>query len=172
MIEIKSGVDNLVPVRLLDSSGSPVVGIAFGSVTVSVRAADTGAVDTYTPTTGQWSEVTSGAFASTGVYNLTIPSTITLPQGSTLYAVTAPGAATYVGAVKAVAYEESDTYVRMRQLQEGRWKIHTAGADANRLVPYASDGTTPIQKWDLKDSSGTASSGANVYERVPVLSIP
>lgn len=172
MIEIKSGVDNLVPVRLLDVSGVAVTGVAFGSVTVSVRAADTGAVDTYTPTTLQWTEVTSGAFAGTGVYNLTIPSTITLPQGSTIYAVSASGAVTYVGAVKAVAYEESDTYVRMRQLQEGRWKIHTSGGDANRLVLYASDGTTPIQKWDLKDSSGAASSGANVYERVPVLSIP
>jgi len=172
MIEIKSGQDCWVPVRLVDSAGTAITGVVFGSVSVSVRAADTGAVDSYTPTSGQWLEATSGAFASTGVYHLIIPGTITLPQGVVTYAVAAGSAVTYVGAVKSVAYEESDTYVRMRQLQEGRWKIHTSGADANRLVLYASDGVTAIQKWDLKDAGGSATAGSNVFERVPTMSIP
>lgn len=173
MIEIKSGTDCWVPVRLLDGAGAAVTGVAYGSVTVSIRAADYGSVDTYTPTITQWLESTSGAFASTGVYSLIIPgSTIDIPQGPVVYAVSVAGAVTYVGAVKSVSYEESDTYLRMRVLQEGRWKIHTTGGDANRLVLYAADGVTPIQKWDLKDSTGTATAGVDVFERVPTMSIP
>lgn len=172
MIEIKTGVDSWVPVRLVDVTGTPVTGVTFGSVTVSIRAADTGPVDTYTPTSQQWLEVNSGAFAGTGVYAVKIlGSSIGLPQGSTTYAVAASGAVTYVGSVKVVLQEESDTYLRMRELQEGRWKIHTTGPDANRLVLYGADGVTPIQKWDLYDSSGTATAGVGVFERVPTVVI-
>jgi hypothetical protein len=172
MIEIKRGQDNWVPVRMLDSGGAPITGIVFGSVSVSVRSADAGALVTYAPTTGQWAPVDTGAFAGTGVYNLVIPSSVAYAEGSVTYAVGVSGARTYIGAVKGVTYIESDTYVRMRELQEGRWKIWTSGADANRLVLYAGDGVTAIQKWDLKDSSGTATAGVNVFERVPVLTVP
>ena len=172
MIEIKSGQDCWVPVRFVNTSGGPVTGVAAAAVTVSIRAADSGAIDTYTPSAPQWLECSSNAFANTGVYSLTIPGTVSLPQGSVVYAVAAAGAVTYVGALKSVSYEESDTYLRLRQLQEGRWKIHTTGPDANRLVLYGSDGITPIQKWDMLDSSGTPTAGVNVFERVPAEVIP
>lgn len=64
-----------------------------------------------------------------------------------------------------------DDIQRIKVVSEGRWKIFTGGGDANRLVLYDTDGTTVLQKWDLKDSAGAAST-TNVFERVPVNVIP
>lgn len=52
-------------------------------------------------------------------------------------------------------------------IEQGRWKIHTTGPDANRLVLYQLDGTTVLKKFDLKDSSGVATT-EDPFERVPV----
>ena len=60
---------------------------------------------------------------------------------------------------------------RLAHIEEGRWKIFTIGPDANRLVLYDSDGSTVLQKWDLKDSAGAATS-TSVFERVPVNPVP
>lgn len=61
--------------------------------------------------------------------------------------------------------------IRLAHIEEGRWKIFTTGADANRLVLYDIDGSTVIQKWDLKDSTGAATS-TDIFERVPVNTVP
>lgn len=60
---------------------------------------------------------------------------------------------------------------RIKVLKEGRWKIFTSGGDANRLVLYDTDGTTVLQKWDLKDAAG-APTTTSLFERVPVNVIP
>lgn len=60
---------------------------------------------------------------------------------------------------------------RASRVNEGHWKIFTTGPDVNRLVLYDSDGTTVIQKWDLKDSTGAAST-TEIFERVPTQSVP
>jgi hypothetical protein len=51
--------------------------------------------------------------------------------------------------------------------QTGRWKIHVSGDDANRMVIYDEDGTTPLAKFDLFDAAGNATP-LNPFERVPV----
>lgn len=53
------------------------------------------------------------------------------------------------------------------QYSQGRWKIHTSGPDANRLVIYEEDGTTVLRKFDLLDSAGSPTS-TQPYEREPV----
>lgn len=55
----------------------------------------------------------------------------------------------------------------LQKYEEGRWKIHVTGGDANRLVLYDTDNTTPLLKFDLKDSGGS-STFVNPFERVPV----
>lgn len=55
----------------------------------------------------------------------------------------------------------------IRQVSTGKWQIHTAGPDANRLVLYADDGITPIAKFDLKDDTGAATTTAP-FSRNPV----
>ena len=55
---------------------------------------------------------------------------------------------------------------RLRQGSEGRWKIHTTGPDANRMVFYAADGVTEMYKVNLLDSSGNPTSNSP-FERVP-----
>jgi hypothetical protein len=54
----------------------------------------------------------------------------------------------------------------LKKYEEGRWKIHITGGDANRLVLYDTDDTTPLLKFDLKDSGGAATF-INPFERVP-----
>lgn len=172
MIEIKIGQNNYVPVRMVDSLGTPVTGVVYTDVSVSVKMANALSITNFSPSSPQWTAVNASSFSNTGVYYLVLPSSLPIVRGSLTYAVSAPGCETYIGSVNAVTYIEDDTYIRMRQLQEGRWKIHTTGPDANRLVLYSSDGTTPIQKWDLKDSAGVATAGVDVFERVPTESIP
>ena len=55
----------------------------------------------------------------------------------------------------------------LKKYEEGRWKIHITGPDANRLVLYDTDDVTPLLKFDLKDSGGSATF-FNPFERVPV----
>lgn len=52
-------------------------------------------------------------------------------------------------------------------IETGKWKIFTSGGDANRLVIYEPDGTTVLMKFNLLDSSGSATSSAP-FARVPV----
>jgi hypothetical protein len=53
------------------------------------------------------------------------------------------------------------------QFQMARCKIFVSGGDANRLVVYQPDGTTPLMKFDLKDQLG-APTYSSPFERVPV----
>lgn len=54
------------------------------------------------------------------------------------------------------------------KITEGRWKIHTSGPDANRLVIYDDDGITPIKKFNLFAADGVTPTTTNPFERVPV----
>lgn len=69
-----------------------------------------------------------------------------------------------------IIQETRDASDRIQQLSEGRWKIFTTGADANRMVLYDGSGTI-IQKWSLRDASGNPTT-SSIYERVPLLTIP
>lgn len=70
------------------------------------------------------------------------------------------------------AITDTNNYAqRLTRVSEGRWKVHTTGPDANKLVLYDADGTTVLQKWSLTDSTGTPSTGP-VFERVPTETIP
>lgn len=193
MIEFKQSVARWAPVRIFSSTtGLPVSGLAFGSMTGAVQKAD-GTTATFTITISDWAEATTGAWANAGTYMVLLPAAALSQTGVLSYAIASSGNVTFVGSVKVVANEEVDTYTRvgapvgasisadiaavdatverLQLLKEGRWKIFTSGIDANRLVLYAADGTTPIQKWDLKNNAGAASS-SEVYERVPTMSIP
>lgn len=104
------------------------------------------------------------------VYTLTSPANV-VPAYFSRYMRPEDWAADNISAVQtAVASMQTDV-TQLRRLQEGRWKIYTSGADANRLVLYSNDGTTVLQKWNLKDQSGDPVV-SNVFERVPVNSIP
>lgn len=61
----------------------------------------------------------------------------------------------------------NDTVAELLVIAKGKWEIKTTGPDANRLILYAADGTTVIQKFDLKDSIGAATS-TTPYSRIPV----
>lgn len=62
---------------------------------------------------------------------------------------------------------QQDAINRLTSFTEGRWKIYTTGADANRIVYFSQDGTTVLAKFDLKDVSGNATY-KSAFERVPV----
>src|SRR5574343_81308 len=256
MIEYKQGLTKFVPVRIFNSVGDPVSGIAFGSVTATTKKAD-GSTEAVSVTGADWQEVVAGAFAGAGVYALKLSASNLNQTGTLTYAVATTGNKTFVGAIKVVANEEVDTYTRigaptlasvsadianldsdianldtdvanvyrrigaptlasvsadianldadvanvdsdvatltsnvanldadvaavasnvtstltivqvLQKYEEGRWKIHTTGGDANRLVLYDTDNTTPLLKFDLKDSTGGATF-AEPFERLPV----
>ena len=50
----------------------------------------------------------------------------------------------------------------VRQIEQGRWKIVN-----KQMIFYASDGSTPIKTFDLKDKNGQPTE-LDAYERVPV----
>lgn len=169
MLEYKQEVAKFVLVRIFDQGGTPVSGVAFGSVTAAVQKAD-GSVSTLTVLLADWSEITTGAFSGTGMYLLKIPAGAFDQPGLFTYAVATTSNNTYIGAIKVVANEEEDTFAAvnlLKKYEEGRWKIHATGGDVNRLVLYDTDNTTPLLKFDLKDSAGAATVN-DPFERVPV----
>lgn len=58
----------------------------------------------------------------------------------------------------------------MRDYAEGKWEIKTVGPDANRMIFYAADGTTIIQKYDLRDASNLPTT-INPFARLPLLPV-
>jgi hypothetical protein len=223
MIEFKQSTIARVAVRLLDSTGSPVAGAGFGTISATIEKSD-GTTGNMTMSGSNWIEVTSGAFSGLGKYDLLIPATLTDTTGILVFAVTGPSSSKFIGICKIVANEEVDTFSRLgapagasisadiasvkttvtstntivtdvqtdvdelqvsvgtvqttvtdiqttintlKKYEQGRWKIFTSGPDANRLVIYDTDGTTPLIKFDLKNSAGGATS-IEPFERVPV----
>jgi trimeric autotransporter adhesin len=112
MIEYKQNVSKIVPVRVFNSSGNPVSGVTFGQVTAAVEKSD-GTVSIVTVGIGDWEEITTGAFAAAGVYSLLLPSTAFSQTGLLTYAVATGSNKTYVGAVKIISNEESETFSRI-----------------------------------------------------------
>lgn len=168
MIEYKQSVSKFVPVRIMTPAGAPVAGVAYGSVTATIIKAD-GTTQTVSVGASDWSEITAGAFSGTGMYLLKLSSGNVDQAGMAVYSVATAGNTTYVGAIKVVANEEADTYSivsTLKKYEEGRWKIHITGPDANRLVIYDTDKVTPLLKFDLKDSGGAATF-VNPFERTP-----
>lgn len=61
-----------------------------------------------------------------------------------------------------------DTKVeKLVQIGTGRWKVFNSGPDANRLVLYAADGVTVLQKFNLFDQNGNPAT-LSVFERMPI----
>lgn len=55
----------------------------------------------------------------------------------------------------------------LKTIETGKWTVVTSGPDANRLVLYDVDGTTPLYKFNLTDQSGVPTT-SNPYTRTPV----
>lgn len=53
------------------------------------------------------------------------------------------------------------------KISTGKWEIKISGSDANRMILYDVDGTTPLYKFDLLDSSGLPTA-INPFKRSPV----
>jgi hypothetical protein len=169
MYEYKKNISRFAPVRMFTAAGTPVSGVSYSDVTATAMKAN-GSILNFSVGSADWIEATTGAFAGAGVYAVRLPASVLDIPGMLVYAIKAPGAESYIGSVKVVDYEEIDTFnvaTLLTKYQEGRWKIHTSGADAYRLVLYDTDGVTVLKKFDLKDSSG-APSVQPIFERVPV----
>jgi len=183
MIQFKQSQDATVLVRLVDFMGTPRLGVAFGSVVCTVVKAD-GTTSTFTPTSPQWTARNADGFFNSGCYTLIIPAAQTGVVGVLELGVSVSGCQNYVAQYLVVSEDSADVYDKLvvvegkvddikvdteylAKVEQGRWKIFTTGPDANRLVLYDLDGTTVLKKFDLKDSSGSATT-TSVFERVPV----
>jgi len=167
-MEVKQGTAFRVPVKLRSATdGSALTGKAYTAVTCYIqKQAGSSAVKTLAGT--DWFEIDATNFP--GVYDLLLSTTNTDTVGFIKYSVTVSGAVPYFGLLEIVANVTSDVVTDtsvLRKYADGRWKIHVTGGDANRLVLYDTDGTTPLIKFNLFDAGGTATS-SNPYERVKV----
>lgn len=96
------------------------------------------------------------------------------PNKGLVYTVATGAAPTYVGRyVRPEDYTTDDIptiksdLALLKKVGVNRWQIHTTGPDANRLVIYDDDGTTPLYKFSLADSNGAPTTSAP-YRRTPV----
>lgn len=90
-----------------------------------------------------------------------------------------PGGSTTVSNTSLAALNENiaqlDARVQMaveflsllNKLEFGKWKIETTGPDANHMIFFDEDGTTPIAKFALKDALGNLTF-RSVMEREPI----
>jgi hypothetical protein len=147
---------------VFDSSGNPLPGI-LGSMSFSSYKNDQGTDIVPQPTL---IEVGGGAYGF-------IPTFADQARGI-VYVVNAGATASPQFIWRYMRPEDwnADLITRLQAFAEGHWKIFTTGPDAFRLVLYDKNGTTAIQKWDLKDFTGNPSVGPSIAERIPVLDIP
>lgn len=100
-MQITQNTSARVLVRLLDISGVPVAGVAYGSVTAVVGKSNTTEA-TLVLTGSDWNEADNG-LAGKGVYWLTLPTTATDQLGELIYCVSVSGAVDFVRNVEIVS---------------------------------------------------------------------
>jgi hypothetical protein len=160
---IRKSTSARIPVRLIDTNGDAVLGVAAsgvwdgttaGSITV---VKSSGAIVTFALTNGvTWIEVHATKFP--GLYHIVLPNTLTDVVGGLQVAVL-PNGSTFVATVVSVEVESIATNVeKVSKITSNNWTIQTTGGDANRLVIFDDDGVTPLYKFDLKDSTGAPTS--------------
>lgn len=153
------------PVRCTAASGSGVTGVLPADISdgttagnVTVVKAD-GTLASIALTNGvNWNQVS--ALKAPGLYHVTVPASATDVLGPLQLAVF-PSGSVFVGTVFTGEVKLLD---KAAEETLGRWKVHTSGIYANKLVIYKQDGTTVLKTYDLKDSSGSATT-VNPFER-------
>lgn len=131
---------------------------------VSVVKAD-GTITDITLTNGvNWFEV--DATKAPGLYHVLIPSGATSVSGQ-VQLVVMPSASAFVatvitGQVESIALDAEIA----RKVQQNKLKIFATGPNANKMIIYDDDGTTPYLTWNLFDQDGTATS-INPFMREP-----
>jgi hypothetical protein len=162
VLEFKYNQQLRLPVRMMNATGDPLFGITFSQIEVTIEKADGTLVD-FVPNGSQFFQVTQTAFADAGKYTLILPASFCDQIGLLVYAIANASARTYLGTVKLLANEQSETHEHLT----GKWEIFTSGPDENRLVLYRPDGSTVLQKYNLHDKDGAPTS-ITPYRRTPV----
>lgn len=165
---VKQGTATSFFVPMYASDGATrMPGITLGQVIVKAYYAD-GTSATVTPTA--WAE--KDASNAPGAYMITLPgSAFPAIPGPVLFSIfTSASDKTYREFISAVssADELAAHTLQLRRIEEGHWKIDTG---LNQLVLYSNDGTTVLQRFNLFNKSGAATS-SSIYERVPTIAIP
>lgn len=106
-----------------------------------------------------------------GLYKIDLPA-CTMTGQHVLYAWSTLPASDRTKIPFEIAVETPDALaqhvLQVRRLQEGRWQIDAGTAT---LTAFGPDNATPLQVWNLRDSTGNPAS-ANPYERIPQNAIP
>ncbi len=169
---IRKGTSIRYPVRLTNSSGTGVTGIATSSISDGTTAGNVtfvrgdGTLVSIALSAGSNFFEVSAAKAP-GLYHVLVPSSATGVLGACQLCVF-PSVSDFVGAVFTADIETVSADAELtRKITTNRWKIATSGAEANRLVIYDDDGTTVWKRFALKDSVGDPTF-VNPFERSPV----
>jgi hypothetical protein len=91
--QIQTGYADSLNVRLLDSNGDPVTGVAFGALTVTYKKQGDGSWTTKSVIAEEWSE------GPMGRYTLLFSAAELDTEGRFVFRVAASGAETYIGDV-------------------------------------------------------------------------
>lgn len=167
MLEYKQSIAAKVPVYLLNQDTNlPMDGINSGQVTAAYMKAD-GTVSSFTVDNSTWTEVTSSAFASEGVYYMTLPSAATSQQGILIYIVKVTDARTYRGVVKVVTNEEVDTITIVNAIRTDYTTTRAGYLDLVNAMrtDYTTARAVKIDNLDATITSrlATASAGTTIW---------
>jgi hypothetical protein len=86
MLTVKKNKTAWVPVTLFGFDGLPIDGATYDLLQVEIVRAD-GTQSTLTVTSADWRPLATGLFASSGLYELRLPTTATTVEGLLYYAV-------------------------------------------------------------------------------------
>lgn len=141
MPQVKQSAAGTIVVQLVSSTDgvTPVTGKTGADVTATFLKAD-GTFQNYAAT-ATLTEATTGAFASAGVYLLTVPSAATSVIGQLPVAVSCTGARTYKSELlEVVANIESDTYARLGAPAGASVSADVAAVKSDTAAIYARQG--------------------------------
>lgn len=165
----RKNVANRIPFRLYD----PITGLGkTGLLPADVSGAlarvvqEDGSIVTIPLVNGvNWFEIDSTNIP--GLYHIVLTAASIDFAGPAQVAIQ-PSAAAFIGELVSTYVETIGADAEIgRKIATGKWQIHSSGGDANRLVLYDEDGTTPLYKFDLADVSGLPTF-TSPFRRTPV----
>lgn len=161
-----------IPVRLIDAAGAGVTGMLPANINDGTTVGNVTAVKSDSSVAAisltnnvNWFEIS--ATKAPGLYHVLLPSSVTNLAGGFQLAVRA-NAAEFLTTVVTAQVDEFPTKIDLlKKIESNKWQIHASGGDQYRLVIYDDDGTTPLLRFELRDSNGNLTF-TNPFRRTPL----
>lgn len=165
MLELMKNVDQRLPVVLKSTSGSPMIGVSYSSVYVSIIKADGAQID-LPVTPARWMEATGTAYFQQGYYNYIMSGSSLDQTGTFQYCVYTSGSVPYFGVVKITDGDTGAIFNRIGTPVSGTIVADVSGTSLNidRLSRVLGKPVTTVAQ-DVKETARLVKQGIDSLKK-------